>query len=60
MIGYDIDGGASPFKVVSPLFESVIDSCKILIVNVIIGLSTFECLGVEHNRMVVAIQGADG
>ena len=60
MIGYDIDGGASPFEVVSPPFESVVDSCKLLIMDVVIGLGVFEHSKVEHDRMVVTVWGADG
>ena len=60
MISYDIDGGASPFKVVSPSFEGVIDSCKFFVVDVIIGVSVFKHLGVECNQMVVAIWGVNG
>ena len=39
MIGYDVDGGAGPFEVVLPPFEGVVDSHKLLVVDVIIGLS---------------------
>ena len=38
MIGYDINGGAGPFEVVSPPFEGVIDSRKLFVVDVVIGL----------------------
>ena len=48
MVGYDVDGGAGPFEVVSPLFESVVDSRKFFIVDVVIGLGVFECPRVEQ------------
>ena len=60
MIGYNIDGGAGPFEVVSPSFERVVDSRKLFIMDIIIGLGVFKCLGVEHDQMVVAIWGPDG
>ena len=60
MIGYDVDGGASPFEVVSPPFEGIVDSCEFFIVDVIIGLSIFKRPGVEHDRMIVAVWGVDG
>ena len=60
MIGYDIDGGASPFEVVSPPFEGVIASRKFFVVDVIIRLGVFKCPGVERDWMVVAIRGANG
>ena len=60
MVGYDVDGGAGPFEVVSPPFESIIDSRKFFIVDVVIGLGIFECPRVERDRMVVAVWGAYG
>ena len=60
MIRYDVDGGASPFEVVSPPFEGVIDSHKFFVMDVIIGLSIFKRLGVECDWVVVAIWGVDG
>ena len=60
MIGYDVDGGAGPFEVVSPPFEGVIDSCKFLVVDVVICLGIFKHLGVECDRMVVTVWGANG
>ena len=60
MISYDVDGGASPFKVVSPSFEGIIDSRKFFVVDIVIGLGIFKHPGVESNRMVVAIWGANG
>ena len=60
MIGYNVDGGASPFKVVSPPFEGIVDSRKLLVVDVIIGLGVVKRLGVKHNRMIVAVRGAYG
>ena len=60
MIGYDVDGGAGPFEVVSPLFEGVIDSCKLFVVDVVIGLGIFKRSGVKCNRMIVAVRGAYG
>ena len=53
MIGYDVDGGAGPFKVVSPPFEGIIDSHKLLVMDVVIGLSIFKCLGVKDRKSVV-------
>ena len=43
MISYDVDGGASPFKVVLPPFEGVIDSHKFFVVDIVIGLGVFKC-----------------
>ena len=60
MISYDVDGGASPFEVVSPPFESIVDSRKFLIMDIVIGLSIFKCSGVERDWMVVTVWGADG
>ena len=60
MISYDVDGGASPFEVVSPPFEGVVDSHKLLVVDVVIGLGVFKRPGVECNRMVVAVWCANG
>ena len=47
MIGYDVNGGASPFEVVMPTFEGVVDGCKFFIVHVVISFSIFESPGVE-------------
>ena len=60
MIGYDVDGGAGPFEVVSPPFEGIIDSRKLLVVDIIIGLGVFKCLGVKCDQMIVAVRGAYG
>ena len=60
MISYDIDGGASPFEVVSPLFEGVVDSRKFFVVDIVIHLGIFKCPGVECNRTVVTVWGANG
>ena len=60
MIGYNINGGAGPFKVVLPPFEGIIDSRKFFVVDVIIHLGVFKHLGVECNWMLVAVQGANG
>ena len=60
MISYDVDGGASPFEVVSPPFEGIVDSCKLLVVDIVIGLSVFKRLGVKCDRMIVAVWGAYG
>ena len=57
MIGYNVDGGAGPFEVVSPPFEGVVDSHKLLVVDVVIGLGVFKRPGVEHNRMIVSCIG---
>ena len=34
MISYNVDGSAGPFEVVTPMFEGIIDGCKLLIVYV--------------------------
>ena len=60
MIGYDVDGGAGPFEVVSPPFEGIIDSRKLFVVDVVIGLGIFKRSGVKCNRMIVAVRGAYG
>ena len=60
MIGYDIDGGAGPFEVVTPTFEGIVDGCKFFIVYVIISFGVFESPGVGCDRVVVAIRGLDG
>ena len=60
MIGYDVDGGASPFEVVTPMFQGIVDGRKFLIMYIIIGFGVFESLGVERNRVVVTIQGSNG
>ena len=60
MIGYDVDGGASPFEVVSPPFEGIVDSRKFLVMDVVLCLGIFKCPGVECDQMVVAVQGANG
>ena len=60
MIGYDVNGGASPFEVVMPTFEGIVDGRKFFIVYVVIGFSVFESPGVECDRVVVAIRGSDG
>ena len=36
MISYDINGGAGPFEVVTPMFEGVVDGRKFFIVHVVI------------------------
>ena len=58
MIGYDVDGGAGPFEVVSPL--CVIDSRKLFVVDVVIGLGVFKRSGVKCDQMIVAVWGAYG
>ena len=60
MIGYNVNGGAGPFEVVLPLFEGVVDSRKLLVVDVVIGLGVFKRLGVKCDRMIVAVRGAYG
>ena len=60
MIGYNVNAGAGPFEVVSPTFEGVVDGHKFFIVHVVISFSVFESLGVECNRVVVAVWGSDG
>ena len=60
MIGYDVNGGASPFEVVTPSFEGVVDGRKFFIVYVIVGFGVFECPGVECDRVVVTIWGSNG
>ena len=60
MIGYDVDGGAGPFEVVSPPFEGVVDSRKLLVVDIVIGLGVFKHPGVKCDRMIVTVQGVYG
>ena len=60
MIGYDVDGGAGPFEVVSPPFEGIIDSRKLFVVDVVIGLGIFKRSGVKCDWMIVAVQGVYG
>ena len=60
MISYDVDGGARPLEVVTPMFEGIVDGCKFRIVYVIIGFSIFESLGVECNWVVVTVWGSNG
>ena len=60
MIGYDVNGGASPFEVVSPPFEGVVDSHKLLVMDVVIGLGVFKHSGVKCDWMIVAVRGAYG
>ena len=60
MISYDVNGGAGPFKVVSPPFEGVVDGHKFFVVDIVIGLGVFKRLGVKHNWMIVAVRGAYG
>ena len=60
MIGYNVNGGAGPFEVVSPLFKGVVDSRKLLVVDIIIGLGVFKRPGVEHDQMIVAVWGEYG
>ena len=60
MIGYDVNGGASPFEVVMPRFEGIIDSRKFFIVHVIISFGIFESPGVKCDWVVDAIRGSDG
>ena len=60
MIGYNVDGGASPFEVVMPTFEGIVDGHKFFIVYIVIGFGVFESPGVEHDWVVVAVWGSDG
>ena len=60
MIGYDVDGGAGPFEVVSPPFEGIVDSHKLFVMDVVIGLGIFKRLGVKCDQMIVAVRGAYG
>ena len=59
MIGYDVDGGAGPFEVVTPTFEGIVDGRKFFIMNVVIGFGIFESPGVECNQVVVTIWGSN-
>ena len=59
MIGYDVNGGVSPFEVVVPTFESVVDGRKFFIMYIVIGFGIFESPGVERNWVVVAIRGSN-
>ena len=54
MIGYDIDGGAGPFEVVTPTFEGIVDGHKFFIVYVVISFGVFESPGVECDRVLRA------
>ena len=60
MISYDIDGGASPFEVVTPSFEGIVDGHKFFIVDVVIGFGIFESPGVERDRVIVTVRGSNG
>ena len=60
MIGYDVNGGAGPFEVVTPMFEGIVDGHKFFIMHVVISFSIFESPGVECDWVVVAIWGLDG
>jgi len=60
MVGDNIDWGAGSFKVVSPTFEGIIDGREFFVVNVVVGFGVLKRLGVERNRVVVAVQGSDG
>ena len=60
MISYNVNGGASPFEVVSPSFEGVVDNHKFFVVDIVIRLGIFKRPGVECDWMVVAVQGANG
>ena len=60
MIGYDVNGGASPFEGVTPRFEGVVDGRKFFIVYVVISFGVFESPGVECDWVVVAVRGSDG
>ena len=59
MVGYNVNGGASPFEVVMPTFEGVVDGCKFFIVYVIISFGVFESPGVECDWVVVTVRGSD-
>ena len=60
MIGYDVDGGAGPFEVVTPTFEGIVDGHKFFIMYIVISFGIFEGLGVECDWVVVAIWGLNG
>ena len=60
MISYNVDGGASPFEVVTPMFEGIVDGHKFLIMYVVIGFDIFESPGVECDWVVVTVQGSNG
>ena len=60
MISYNVNGGAGPFEVVTSTFEGVVDGHKFFIMYVVISFGIFESLGVECNRVVVAIWDSDG
>ena len=42
------------------MFEGIVDGHELFIVDIVIGFGIFEHLGMESNRMVVAIRGSDG
>src|SRR6266481_439367 len=60
VISYHIHWGTCTFKVVALMFEHIVYCCEFLVVNVIVGLHIFECLGVECDRVEVAIWSTDG
>ena len=60
MIGYDVNGGASSFKVVTPMFEGVVDGHDFFVMNIVISLDIFKHPRVKSHWVVVAIRGSDG
>ena len=60
MISYNVNGGASPFEVVTPTFEGIVDGRKSFIVHIVISFGVFESPGVECDWVVVAVRGLDG
>ena len=60
MIGYDVNGDAGPFEVVTPMFEGIVDGHKFFIVHVVISFTVLESPRVECNWVVVAVRGSDG
>ena len=60
MIGYDVNGGAGPFEVVTQMFEGIVDGRKFFIVYIVISFGVFESPGVECNWVVVTVRGSDG
>ena len=61
MIGDDLNGFRSTFKVVSPISESFVDGEEFLVVNVVVEFSSGQSSGVERYRMKLrAIVGVSG
>ena len=60
MISYHINWGTGTLKAVTPALEHIIYCCEFLVMNIVVGLHVFECLGVERDWVKVAVQSMDG